>query len=203
MTTLLETTSGKPVLPPSCKPLHVALVDEELPYPPTSGKRIRTLNLTLRLAQRHRLTYLCHRNADPAEAEEGQRYFAQQGIQTVVVERTIPPKFGPSFYVRLAANLLSPLPYSVVSHDSAALRQALRDHAATHSVDLWHCEWTPYAQHCGPLPASVSSSHTTSNPLSGNATTRRKRTHCDAGILAGNGASSVASRNVPWANRNV
>ncbi len=28
-------------------PLHVAMVDEELPYPPTSGKRIRTLNLTL------------------------------------------------------------------------------------------------------------------------------------------------------------
>ena len=31
--------------------LHVVMVDEELPYPPTSGKRIRTLNLTLRLAQ--------------------------------------------------------------------------------------------------------------------------------------------------------
>ena len=46
-------------------PLHVVLVDEELPYPPNSGKRIRTLNLTLRLARRHRLTYVCHRNADP------------------------------------------------------------------------------------------------------------------------------------------
>ena len=36
--------------------VHVAMVDEELPYPANSGKRIRTLNLTIRLAQRHRIT---------------------------------------------------------------------------------------------------------------------------------------------------
>src|SRR5271167_4689518 len=91
------------------RPLHVVMVDEELPYPPTSGKRIRTLNLTLRLAKRHRLTYLCHRNADAAEAEEAKRFFTQHGIETVVVERSVPSKSGPSFYARLAANLLSPL----------------------------------------------------------------------------------------------
>lgn len=125
-------------------PLHVVMVDEELPYPPTSGKRIRTLNLTLRLAHRHRLTYLCHRNANAIESEEAERFFAQHGIQTVVVERAVPPKSGLSFYARLAANLLSPLPYTVASHDSDALRRALREHAATRPVDLWHCEWTPY-----------------------------------------------------------
>jgi glycosyltransferase involved in cell wall biosynthesis len=122
------------------------MVDEELPYPPTSGKRIRTLNLTLRLAARHKLTYLCHRNADPAEAEEAKRFFAANGIRTVVVERRVPPKSGLSFHARLAANLLSPLPYSVASHDSVELRRALQEHAATQHVDLWHCEWTPYAQ---------------------------------------------------------
>ena len=34
------------------RPLRVVLVDEELPYPPTSGKRIRTYNLVRRLAPR-------------------------------------------------------------------------------------------------------------------------------------------------------
>jgi glycosyltransferase involved in cell wall biosynthesis len=121
-------------------------VDEELPYPPTSGKRIRTLNLTLRLARRHRLTYLCHRNADPEEAQAAAEFFAVHGIRTVVVDRAVPPKAGAGFYARLAANLLSPLPYSVASHNSRALRQALLAHAAAHPVDLWHCEWTPYAQ---------------------------------------------------------
>jgi glycosyltransferase involved in cell wall biosynthesis len=126
--------------------LRVAIVDEELPYPPTSGKRIRTLNLTLRLARRHDITYLCHRNQDPQEARRATAYFRAHGIATVVVERPVPAKSGPVFYARLAANLFSPLPYSVATHTSQALRTALCEHAATHAVDLWHCEWTPYAE---------------------------------------------------------
>jgi glycosyltransferase involved in cell wall biosynthesis len=121
-------------------------VDEELPYPPTSGKRIRTLNLTLRLARRHRLTYICHRNADADEACRAAQFLADNGVETVVVDRAVPPKSGPRFYLRLAANLLSPLPYSVATHTSRALRQALADEAARQPVDVWHCEWTPYAQ---------------------------------------------------------
>ena len=58
----------------------------------------------------------------------------------------MPPRSGLRFYSRLAANLFSSLPYSVASHTSGELRQALREHAAAHPVDLWHCEWTPYAE---------------------------------------------------------
>jgi glycosyltransferase involved in cell wall biosynthesis len=126
-------------------PLRVVLVDEELPYPANSGKRIRTLNLTLRLARRHRLTYVCHRNADAAEARRAAAFFAEHGIATVVVERTVPRKSGPRFWLRLAGNLLSPLPYSVATHTSRALRRTLVRLAAGRPVDLWHCEWTPYA----------------------------------------------------------
>src|SRR5262245_58956832 len=95
------------------RPLHVAIVDEELPYPPTSGKRIRTLNLTMRLAARHHLTYICHRNSDPNEARTASQFFVNNGVRPVVVERPVPPRSGLRFYARLAANLLSPLPYSV------------------------------------------------------------------------------------------
>jgi glycosyltransferase involved in cell wall biosynthesis len=136
--------SHQPV--PGSRPLRVVLVDEELPYPPTSGKRIRTLNLTVRLARRHQLTYLCHRHADPEEARAASDFFHQHGIRTVVVERAIPPKSGPLFHARLLANLLSPLPYSVSTHNSRALRHTLKTYAASEPVDLWHCEWTPYAQ---------------------------------------------------------
>ncbi len=128
------------------RPLRVVLVDEELPYPPTSGKRIRTLNLTLRLARRHELTYVCHRNSDAEESRQATAFFADRGIATIVVNRTVPPKSGPRFYLRLAANLLSPLPYSVATHTSRELRQALAEHAQTQPVDVWHCEWTPYAE---------------------------------------------------------
>src|SRR5438132_9535280 len=126
--------------------LRVVIVDEELPYPPTSGKRVRTLNLTLRLAQRHQVTYVCHRNADRQEAQRAAIYFAEHGIACVVVDHVVPRKSGPAFYFRLAANLASPLPYSVASHRSAAMRKALQELAANRPIDLLHCEWTPYAQ---------------------------------------------------------
>jgi glycosyltransferase involved in cell wall biosynthesis len=130
----------------------VVIVDEELPFPANSGKRIRTLNLTLRLARRHRITYLCHRNADPDEARQAAAFLGDHGVETVVVDRAVPRKAGPAFYARLAANLLSPLPYSVASHNSRALQQAIRAYAAAHAVDLWQCEWTPYAAALRALP---------------------------------------------------
>src|SRR5947209_19615948 len=89
------------------RPLNVVIVDEELPYPPTSGKRLRSLNLTMRLAARHRITYLCHRNSDADEARRAAAYFVENGVTPVVVERSVPPRAGPRFYTRLAANLFS------------------------------------------------------------------------------------------------
>src|SRR5579872_5581624 len=110
---LLSGPATPPTPPPrvGARPLHVAVVDEELPYPPLSGKRIRTLNLVLRLARRHRLTYLCHRNADAGEAEQAREFFTEQGIAVVMVDLAIPSKSGLIFYDRLEANLLSPLAY--------------------------------------------------------------------------------------------
>ena len=60
----MNTTAQLPLAPaaparPPARRLHVVIVDEELPYPPTSGKRIRTLNLVLRLAEAN----LCTDNA--------------------------------------------------------------------------------------------------------------------------------------------
>jgi glycosyltransferase involved in cell wall biosynthesis len=132
--------------------MHIAILDEELPYPMTSGKRLRTLNLLMRLARRHRLTYICHRNSDRDEADVAARRFRELGIETVVIDRPVPKKSGPRFYARLAANLASPLPYSVATHASRELRQAVVDYAAKERVDLWHCEWTPYAETVRALP---------------------------------------------------
>lgn len=126
--------------------LSVAVLDEELPFPLTSGKRIRTFNLLARLAERHRVTVLCHANANADEQRAAEEACRIARIETVVVNRTVPAKSGPAFYARLAGNLLSPLPYSVSSHASAELAAAARDFAEANDVDVWHCEWTPYAQ---------------------------------------------------------
>src|SRR6266852_5842956 len=99
--------------------MRVAVVDEELPYPLNSGKRIRTLNLLRRLASRHHITYICHRNADPVEARKAEAHLRACGIEPIVVERAVPRKSGVGFYARLAANLFSSLPYTVATHTSA------------------------------------------------------------------------------------
>ncbi|MBY0456185.1 MAG: glycosyltransferase family 4 protein, partial [Gemmataceae bacterium] len=38
------------------------------------------------------------------------------------------------------------LPYSVSTHTSPTLVEAVRAFHAENRVDVWHCEWTPYAQ---------------------------------------------------------
>jgi glycosyltransferase involved in cell wall biosynthesis len=151
MTTLRLTDYRSPRPAAGTRPLHVVMVDEELPYPPTSGKRLRTFNLTMRLAARHRITYICHRNRDPDEARRAAEVFVENGVTPVVVDRAIPPHSGVSFYARLARNLFSSLPYSVVTHCSRELVQALVEHANTQPVDLWHCEWAPYAEALRPV----------------------------------------------------
>jgi polysaccharide biosynthesis protein PslH len=145
---------AQPPAAPGSRPLHVVVVDEELPYPMNSGKRLRTLNLLLRLARRHRIAYLCHRNADADEARRAEAFLRDHGIETRAVNRAVPRKSGPLFYARLAANLLSPLPYSVATHTSPALNEAVADYAARHEVDLWQCEWTPYVTALGTVPTA-------------------------------------------------
>ncbi|MEK6235794.1 MAG: glycosyltransferase family 4 protein, partial [Planctomycetales bacterium] len=109
--------------------------------------RIRTLNLVRRLASRHRLTYLCYRNADPSEAAEAEKFFRELGarVEFVAPATAASRKQGAAFYARLALNLLSPHPYSVQAHLDPRMRQAIASMDADGAVDLWHCEWTPYA----------------------------------------------------------
>ncbi|HTK77060.1 MAG TPA: glycosyltransferase family 4 protein [Gemmataceae bacterium] len=124
---------------------HIAVLDEELPYPLTSGKRIRTLNLLRHLARRYRITYLARRNDDVDEVAAASELFKSLDITPVIAAPPVPAKAGFRFYGRLAANLVAPVPYSVATHAGQDFRQAVNDFAARDPVDLWHCEWTPYA----------------------------------------------------------
>jgi polysaccharide biosynthesis protein PslH len=119
--------------------LNVVIVASELPYPPTAGNRIRTLNLVRRLALRHRITFISHRGDESAE---GRRFLRENGVESVLVDGVNSVKSGPRFYARLAANLASPVPFSVASHSSRALRRAVYAHARRHHTDVWQAEAT-------------------------------------------------------------
>jgi glycosyltransferase involved in cell wall biosynthesis len=130
--------------------MHVAIVDGDISYPATSGKRLRTLNLMLPLARRHRLTYVCRGRADSVEARRAIEFLGVHGIRTAVVDHAVAAKKGPLFYGRLLANLVSPLPYSVASHLSNAVREAVNDIGDNNHVDLWFFEWSAYVAALAP-----------------------------------------------------
>src|SRR3954451_24155045 len=98
--------------------MQIVIVDGDVSYPATSGKRLRTLNLMLRVAQRHRVAYIGRCAADSEEARTAPDFLRQHGIEPVLVHHPVPQKSGLAFYGRLLTNLPARRPYSVTSHQS-------------------------------------------------------------------------------------
>lgn len=124
--------------------MNVVIVDGDVSYPPTSGKRLRTLNLMLPLAARHKITYVARGAGRHDDERQAVEFLAKHGIDAVIVDDPVAKKRGLGFYARLAGNLFSALPYSVSSHFSEKMRDAVRRAAASRPVDLFQVEWSGY-----------------------------------------------------------
>ena len=129
--------------------LRVLVVDEEIPFPLTSGKRIRTYNLLRHVARRHAIKFLCHRNMEESERDEAKQAFDDLGIETVFLERDLPiqtlltPKLKLLF--QLTKNYFSHYPFLVQKHVSKELCDRISEFVDGDEIDLVHFEWTPYA----------------------------------------------------------
>ena len=125
--------------------MHVVIVDGDVSYPATSGKRLRTLNLMLQVARRHRVTYIGRCAAGSEEARVAPEFLRAHNITPILGHAPVPPKSGPLFYARLFANLFSSRPYSVSSHDCSPMRDSVNQYVAKEApVDVWQFEWAPY-----------------------------------------------------------
>jgi polysaccharide biosynthesis protein PslH len=122
--------------------MNIVVIGAALPIPADSGSRIRTLNLMIRLAKRHKITFLAIRDAARLDTREAVAFLRAHGVEPVEVDHVVPQKSGPRFHARLAVNLVSRLPYSVARYHGPALSAAARRIAARKPVDLWHTEWT-------------------------------------------------------------
>ena len=133
--------------------MHVAVVDPDVSYPPTSGKRLRTLNLMLKLADRHRITYLARAGEVNNDTQAAEAFLKQHGIRPVIVHDPLPTRRGLRFYGRLLGNLGAKCPYSVAVHQSPKLEEAILRCAAESPVDVWQFEWSSYLMRlAGRLP---------------------------------------------------
>jgi glycosyltransferase involved in cell wall biosynthesis len=122
--------------------LKVLVLDEYFPYPPNSGKPIRTWNLIRRLCERHKITLLCYGEASSIPAS-----VLQTPNLKVVFVPPLPTLSGMGLYLRLLANGLSIYPYSVDKHYTARFRKALETLLKENAFDLVQVEWTPYARY--------------------------------------------------------
>jgi sugar transferase (PEP-CTERM/EpsH1 system associated) len=129
--------------------VKILVLDEEFPYPANTGKRTRSFHLYRRLASRSRIRYTAYGDADSTAAQA----LRAAGIEPVAVRARLPDKHGLLFYLRLLANLVSPLPYIVTSHSSAAYRREVKASVEEFRPDLLLCEWTPYAMYAKGLAA--------------------------------------------------
>jgi glycosyltransferase involved in cell wall biosynthesis len=133
--------------------LKVLVLDEEIPFPLNSGKRIRTWNLLRNLCQAHTITFLCYGTRD----NPGFPRLEELGIRVVLVQ-DLPPSNSFRFYAGALANIFSIWPYSVSRHHTRKFTRAIRALIAAESFDLVHCEWTPYASYInavGRLPMLI------------------------------------------------
>ncbi len=100
--------------------MKIVLIDGDVSYPATSGKRLRTLHLMLRPPRRHEITYIGRCAVDSEEARTAPAFLRRHGIAPILVHHPVPRKSGLGFYARLAGNtLFSSRPFSVDSHASA------------------------------------------------------------------------------------
>lgn len=123
--------------------MRVTIVDGDLSYPPNSGKRLRTLNLMLPLAQRHALTYVARCEARDGMAEAA-AFFRDHRIEPVLVHAPLATRKGARFAIDLGLNLVQSEPYSVVAHKHAAMREAVAAQIARWGADLVQLEWQGY-----------------------------------------------------------
>ena len=112
-----------------------------MPFPPHSGKRLRTYNIVTRLAQRHRIVYLCYGTSEE-DRERAQLLARRFGLRFVLVEDTRDPKRTICYFLRVFLNLFSPRPFSSVHHFKKPYASSLQRVLAQEEFDLAVCEWT-------------------------------------------------------------
>lgn len=131
------------------------IVDEEIPWPLNTGKRLRTYNLLQRLQKEHRITYVCY-------GESGATLPDCPNVTLITMPSPILEQQGARFYCSLLLNLFSSKPYIVDRHYSRAMADNVQALVDSGQFDLIHCEWTPYTENIrssfGRLP-SVLSAH--------------------------------------------
>jgi sugar transferase (PEP-CTERM/EpsH1 system associated) len=120
--------------------MKIIVLDEELPYPLNTGKRIRSYYLIKHLAKNHDVTYYAF-----GEEDDSYNFIKSSGIIPITVSSPVRNKSGLQFYLKLFLNLFSSYPFIVTNQYSSLYLAKLKELISSTQPDLIICEWTPLA----------------------------------------------------------
>ena len=119
--------------------MHILWLKTELLHPVDKGGRIRTYQTLRALKERHRVTYLTL--DDGSAAPDALARATEYCHELITVPFSQPARRSVAFFLDLATNLFSPLPYAVAKYRSAAMREAIVQAVQTRGVDLVVCDF--------------------------------------------------------------
>ena len=119
--------------------MNILWLKTELLHPVDKGGKIRSYNMLKALKRNCRITYL---TLDDGTADDSARELASEYCHDLVcVPHRRREKFTTGFYVELALNLASDLPYAIKKYESPEMRQEITRLLASQRIDVLVCDF--------------------------------------------------------------
>jgi sugar transferase (PEP-CTERM/EpsH1 system associated) len=119
--------------------MRILWLKTELLHPVDKGGKIRTYHMLKEMKREHHVTYLTLDDGTASAAERAQS--EQYCHELVCVPHRTRAKFSPGFYVELASNLASSLPYFLKKYESREMRQKIEEYVRRDSFDVVVCDF--------------------------------------------------------------
>lgn len=119
--------------------MRILWLKTELLHPIDKGGRIRTYHTLRYLARRHHVVYLTLDDGSATDAEVAAASEYCAGLVRIPHGRS--RKFGLRFWIELARNLFSPLPYFIERYRSKAMRDAIARIVEEEGIELVVCDF--------------------------------------------------------------
>ncbi len=131
--------------------MRILWLKTELLHPIDKGGKIRTYQMLKELKRGdHHIAYLTL--DDGSAADDARARATEYCDELIVIPHRTRPKFSAGFYIELALNLISPLPYFMKKYESTEMRRAIIEHTKREAFDVLVCD---FLQPSINVPASV------------------------------------------------
>jgi sugar transferase (PEP-CTERM/EpsH1 system associated) len=119
--------------------MRILWLKSELLHPVDKGGKIRTYQMLKELKREHHVTYLTL--DDGTASVDARERSTEYCHELVCIPHSTREKFTIGFYLELASNLFSSLPYFMKKYESAEMRREIKERVARERFDVVVCDF--------------------------------------------------------------